>query len=246
MLASPGGCDPVTTVVIVDNDQYVCDSLQARLGREPDFECVGTAGWPEAARKLAQDTRPDLIVLDIMLGGGGDPIDLAADLIKLSPASQIVVCTAWSDSLQLDREQEFRQKVRASRNGVTDWVSKGSGINELVARLREAAHCERAAHSPQTPIEEALGEYLGTAASIFEGLTFRGSATELSPAEIRVAAIVARGLEADLGVEEIARMRRMVPGTVRGHLKSIYLKWNVHNQAAFVAEARRRGLLGDS
>jgi DNA-binding NarL/FixJ family response regulator len=74
----------VTTVVIVDNDQYVCDSLQARLGREPDFECVGTAGWPEAARKLAQDARPDLIVLDIMLGGGGDPIDLAADLIKLS------------------------------------------------------------------------------------------------------------------------------------------------------------------
>jgi DNA-binding NarL/FixJ family response regulator len=236
----------VTRVVIVDNDQYVCDSLQARLDREQDFECVGAVGWPDAARKLVAETRPDLIVLDIMLGDGGDPIDLAADLVKLSPQSQVVVCTAWSDSLQLDREQEFRQKVRASRNGVTDWISKGNGINELIARLREAAHRQQTTHAPLTPIEDALGEYLRRAESIYDGMNFRGSATELTPAETRVAAIVARGLEADMSVDEIARLRRLVPGTVRGHLKSIYLKWNVHNQAAFVAEVRRHGLFGDS
>jgi DNA-binding NarL/FixJ family response regulator len=235
----------VTTVAVVDNDQYVCDSLEARLGREIDFQCVGSAGGPDAARELVRTTRPDLIVLDIMLGGGIDPIDLAADLVKLSPRSQVIVCTAWSDNLQLDREQEFRQKVRASRNGVTDWISKGHGINELIARLRAAAQRQGTTHTPPTPIEEALGEYLRSAESVFEGMTFRGGGTELTPAEIRVAAIVARGLEADMSVEEISRLRRLMPGTVRGHLKSIYLKWNVHNQAAFVAEAHRHGLLGD-
>jgi DNA-binding CsgD family transcriptional regulator len=37
----------------------------------------------------------------------------------------------------------------------------------------------------------------------------------------------------------------LVLGTIRAHMKTIYAKWGVHGQAAFVAEARRRGLLGD-
>jgi DNA-binding NarL/FixJ family response regulator len=237
----------MTTVAVIDNDQYVCDSLRARLGMEGDFECVGTVSTADAARRLIRASKPDLIVLDIMLGSGGpDPIDLASDLVRLSPTSQVIVCTAWSDNLQLDSEQEFRQKWRASRNGVIDWISKGRGINELIERLREAAHRQRTEHTPLSPIEEALGDYLRSAESIFDEITFRGDAAELTPTEIRVAATVARGLEADMGVDEISHLRRLVPGTVRGHLKSIYLKWNVHNQAAFVAEAHRRGLLGDS
>jgi len=236
----------VTTVAVVDNDQYVCDSLLSRLGMESDFECAGTASTAEAARELIRASQPDLIVLDIMLGAGGtDPIDLAADLVKLSPGSQIVVCTAWSDNLQLDREREFRQKWRASRNGVTDWISKGRGINELIDCLRTASRRTRTAQTPLTPIEEGLGDYLRSAESIFDEIAFRGDAAELTPTELRVAATVARGLEADMGVDEISHLRRLMPGTVRGHLKSIYLKWNVHNQAAFVAEAHRRGLLGD-
>ena len=240
------GLVAVTTVAIIDNDQYVCDSLHSRLGLESGFECVGTASTADAARELVSASQPDLIVLDIMLGGRTDPIDLAADLVRLSTRSQVIVCTAWSDNLQLDREQEFRQKVRASRHGVTDWISKGRGINELIARLREAGSRQGTTHAPPTPIEQALGEYLKSAESIFDGMAFRGTATELTPAEVRVAAIVARGLEADMTIEDISRLRRLMPGTVRGHLKSIYSKWNVHNQAAFVAEAHRRGLLGDA
>src|SRR5450759_972781 len=236
----------MTTVTVVDNDQYVCDSLRARLGMESDFECAGTANTADAARRRIGASKPDLIVLDIMLGSGSaDPIDLAAYLVKLSPGSQIIVCTAWSDNLQLDREQEFRQKWRASRNGVTDWVSKGHGINELIECLRAAAHRQRTEQTPLTPIEEGLGNYLRNAESIFDEINFRGDTAELTPTEFRVAATVARGLEADMGVDEISHVRRLTPGTVRGHLKSIYLKWNVHNQAAFVAEAHRRGLLGD-
>ena len=130
-------------------------------------------------------------------------------------------------------------------HGVTDWISKGRGINELIDCLRAAARRQRAPQAPLTPIEEGLGDYLSSAESIFDEITFRGGAAELTPTELRVAATVARGLEADMGVDEISHLRRLTPGTVRGHLKSIYLKWNVHNQAAFVAEAHRRGLLGD-
>jgi DNA-binding NarL/FixJ family response regulator len=240
------GWDAVTTVAVIDNDQYVCESLEARLSVERDFEFVGAVGTPDTARELVQAARPDLIVLDLMLEDGVDPIDLAADLVRRSPQSQVVVCTAWSDNMHLDREREFREKVRASRNGVTDWISKGNGINELVARLRDAVQHREVSPTLPTPLEKALGEYLERAESVFDEMTFRGGATELTPAELRIAAIVARGLEADMAVEEISRLRQLNLGTVRGHLKSIYAKWNVHTQAAFVAEAHRRNLLGDA
>jgi DNA-binding CsgD family transcriptional regulator len=61
--------------------------------------------------------------------------------------------------------------------------------------------------------------------------------------ERRVAAAIACGLEADMTVDEVCRLRRLNTGNVRTHLRNIYGKWDVHGQAAFVAEARRRNLI---
>ena len=80
-------------VAIVDNDPYVCQLLQARLGRENGLEYVGDAGAADSAIKLVRETQPDLIVLDFMLAGNTDPIDLAASMVSESPRSQVIICT---------------------------------------------------------------------------------------------------------------------------------------------------------
>lgn len=232
----------MATVLIVDDDQFVCEHLEERLADDPELTCAGVAHDADTARTLVRHVRPDLIVLDIMLGGRGDPIDLAVEFAQLSPRSRIVVCTGWSDRPGLDGEQEFRQKSRAARSGVIDWISKGRGIAEVMPRLREAAKWRNSADA-RSPLEESLGDYLRGVGSAFDDVPFRGADTDLTPTESRIAATVAFGLEADMTVEEIAHAARLVLGTVRGHLKSIYSKWAVHGQAAFVAEARRRGLL---
>jgi len=234
----------VATVVIVDDDRLVCEHLEERLGRGEDLECAGVAYNADTARELVRRMQPDLIVLDIMLHEATDPIDLAAELVQLSPCSRVVVCTAWSDNVRLDGEGQFRQKVRASRNGVVGWISKGRGINEIIAELRAIAlWCAK----PEGPsqLDLALGDYLHLAGSAYPADPFHADQgdTKLTPTEARIAAIVARGLEADMTIEEIAKGTRFVPGTVRAHLKTIYAKWGVHGQAAFVAEARRRGVL---
>jgi DNA-binding CsgD family transcriptional regulator len=64
----------------------------------------------------------------------------------------------------------------------------------------------------------------------------------LTPAEKRVAVLVARSLERGMTVERIARSTSTNTETLRTHLRRIYIKWEVHHQAAFVAEARRQGL----
>jgi DNA-binding NarL/FixJ family response regulator len=236
----------VTTVVIIDDDRLVCEHLQERLRRGEDLECVGVAHAADGARELVARERPDLVVLDIMLPDVPDPIELAAELTRLSPRSRIAICTAWSDSILLDREREFRLKVRASRSGIVAWISKGRGVHEVIAELSETARwCAR--QVGPSPLERALGEYLQTVGSAFGADPFSGSGdgeTRLTPMEARIAAIVAHGLEANLNIDQIAKNTGIVAGTIRGHIKSIYAKRGVSNQAAFVAEARRRGLLG--
>jgi DNA-binding NarL/FixJ family response regulator len=234
----------VATVLIVDDDRLVCEHLEDRLGREDDFDCVGVAYAADKARELARSTQPDLIVLDIMLSDAIDSIDLAAQMVNLSPHSRVVVCTAWSDNAKLDSEGEFRQKVRASRSGVVAWISKARGIHEIIAELREIARWSAAPVGP-SQLDLALGEYLRTAGSVYPLDPFhvdQGDA-RLTPSETRIAAIVARGLEADMTIEEIAKGTQFVLGTIRAHMRTIYNKWGVHTLAGFVAEARRRGLL---
>lgn len=234
----------MATVVIVDDDRLVCDHLEERLGREDGLECTGVAYTADTALDLVRKKLPDLIVLDIMLHQAVDPIDLAAQMTQTSSHSRVVVCTAWSDNIRLDSYEEFRQKVRASRNGVVDWISKSRGINEIITELSAVARWCAQPQGP-SPLERALGDYLNLAGSAYSGDPFHGDHGEprLTPAEAKIAAIVARGLEGDMTIEQIAKSTRSVPGTIRGHLKTIYTKWGVHTLPAFVAEARRRGLL---
>jgi DNA-binding NarL/FixJ family response regulator len=235
----------VATVIVVDDDRLVCEHLEERLGREKDLECIGVAYTADTARELVRAKQPDLIVLDIMLHKATDPIELAGQMVRLSPHSRVVVCTAWSDNVRLDSEEEFRQKVRASRSGVVGWISKSRGISEIIAELREMAiWC---AH-PEGPsqLDLALGDYLRLSGSAYPADPFHADQgdAQLTPTEARVAAIVARGLEADMTIEEIAKGTQLVPGTIRAHMRTIYTKWDVHTLAGFGAEARRRGLLG--
>jgi DNA-binding NarL/FixJ family response regulator len=234
----------VATVVIVDDDRLVCEHLEERLTRGEDLECAGVAYTADAALDVVREKHPDLIVLDIMLNQAIDPIDLAAHMIRVSPHSRVVVCTAWSDNVKLDSEDQFRQKVRASRSGVVGWISKSRGINEIITELHATVRWCARPEGP-SPLEQALGDYLSATGSAYQADPFHGDQDDrkLTPAEARIAAIVARGLEADMTIEQIAKSTRSVPGTIRGHLKTIYAKWGVHTLPAFVAEARRRGLL---
>jgi len=231
-------------VVIVDDDKILCDLLRGRLDDEHGLECAGTAITPDEARRLVSRVRPLIILVDVRLGAGVDAINLVTDLVRLSPASQVLIWTTWTDPSP-DRAEEFRQKVRASRAGATDWISKGDGINNLIDRIRAAV--QRGPATPahdvtNTPMDLLLGSFLGSPSAPDEDPGETSHADDLTPSEARAAGLAARGLERGMTVEQIAHARSMNTETLRTHLRRVYTKWGVHGQPAFVAEARRRGL----
>lgn len=228
-------------VVIIDDDLPLCELLCHRLNDEPDLHCAGIATDPASARDLVGAERPAVIIVDVGLGRDVDAIDLVAELVRISPTAQVLIWTKWTDP-SVERSEEIRRKLRAQRSGASDWVAKGDGIDVLVERIRQAVRrgpVQRAA-TAENPIAASIGDLLvgHSAVEPVPGAVDHG----LTPAELRAARATAHGLEKGMNIEQVAKTLKISIQTLRAHLRSIYAKWNVHRQAEFVAEARRRGL----
>jgi two-component system response regulator MtrA len=110
-------------VLVVDDDQALAEMLGIVLraeGYAPAFVFDG-------ARAMAafHDTRPDLVLLDLMLPGR-DGIDVCRD-IRAESGVPIVVLTARGDTTDV---------VRGLETGADDYVVKPFKPAELVARMR--------------------------------------------------------------------------------------------------------------
>ena len=63
-------------VLIVDDEPLARSAMRRLLAAHPDVEILGEADSTETARAHIASLQPDLIFLDIELGGGRDGFDL--------------------------------------------------------------------------------------------------------------------------------------------------------------------------
>ena len=56
-------------VIIVDDDPFVCISLKTILQAEPGIEVCASGNSGEAAVRLYEDMRPDILLMDILYPG---------------------------------------------------------------------------------------------------------------------------------------------------------------------------------
>jgi two-component system LytT family response regulator len=79
-------------VLIVDDEAPARARLRQLLAAHPDVEVLGEAETGVQAMEMAVETKPDLILLDILMPGSSG-IDVAACLAE--PRPHIVFCTAF-------------------------------------------------------------------------------------------------------------------------------------------------------
>jgi two-component system response regulator AlgR len=83
-------------ILIVDDEKPARDRLRQLIDDFDDYEVAAEAANGEEAIRLAAETRPDIVLLDIRMPGV-DGIEAAHHLNKLDPPPAIVFATAYDE-----------------------------------------------------------------------------------------------------------------------------------------------------
>lgn len=111
----PGPCGPGTVrLVIVDDNDSIRLLLRALAARDDRVEIVADAADADGAVEQVRAHQPDVVLLDLRLPGI-DGIDLIPELREASPASKVILYSAF--------EGRWEDAVAAGAHG---WLNKGA------------------------------------------------------------------------------------------------------------------------
>lgn len=84
-------------VVIVEDDPDIQSLIETIFSMDPRFAVAGLAETAEDALEIAQETDPEIIVLDDRLAGSLTGVEAVPELKKVAPTAKIILFTAHAD-----------------------------------------------------------------------------------------------------------------------------------------------------
>ena len=201
-------------VLIVDDHLMVREGLKVLLSTAPDLDVVGEAANGAEAVELVPLTRPDVVLMDILM-----PVmngaEAAARIKEAFPAVQVIALTSYADG------ELVEQTLQA---GAVSFLLKDSRPEALVQAIRDAR------------------EGRGTIdAGAMRSMMSRGQdkvGADLTPREREVLALIAAGMSNN----EIAEKLTLAVGTVRLHVSNILTKLDAPNRTTAAVIAMKHGL----
>ena len=203
-------------VGLVDDHHLVREGLRLVLASARGIEVVGDAGGHQEALELVDTSRPDVLLLDLMLPEG-DGLPLLRILRSAHPELRVVILTMDGGS------ESVRQAFVAGASG---YVVKGAKPHELVEAIHAVARGDRYVHSSVT------------GAIVDDSIRWLQAGGSLSLREREVLSLLADAHPAG----EIARILGISVYTVRRHLANMSEKLGVRGQTALTRYAIRHGL----
>jgi DNA-binding NarL/FixJ family response regulator len=213
---------PPTRALVVDDHPVFAEALAALLDKYEDIDVVGTVGQVEDAITLATELKPDVAVVDVILGNANG-LGLTARLTE-ELRTRVVVISCRDDPETV---------TSAIRAGASAFISKDSPPRDLLEALRGALH----GHTWVSP---------RLLTGVLRELT--GEAAPPRPEEHRIEALSRRErgvlayLVAGMTRAEIAQELHLSINTVRSHIQRVLTKLDVHSTLEAAAFGRRAGV----
>jgi DNA-binding NarL/FixJ family response regulator len=192
-----GNDTTVLRVLLVDDHPVVRLGLTMALERAGGFTVCGEADTVASARERVAELRPDLLVLDLTLGGR-DGTELVADVIAIHPDVKVLVFSAMP---------ELTYARHVFRAGAHGYMMKDHGVEQVPSALAAIARGERYASAA---VRSALFDaFVSGAAPLDAG----DPVSTLSARELQVLRLIA----AARAVGDIARELHVSVKTVGTH-----------------------------
>src|SRR3954469_8549267 len=216
--------DPLR-VALVDDHLLFREGLRAMLANAPDLEIVAEASNAEEALPAVRSSRPEVVVLDVMLPGMSG-IGIARELLREDPTRRVLALSMVAD------ESHVADALQA---GVLGYACKAQSAREVLDAIRAVARGET---------------YLAPQVSGFVVSDYRrmrnggdGAArlptASLTTREREIFELCIQGMP----TAEIARQLCISPRTVETHRSRILRKLNAHSAVDLVRMAARWGML---
>lgn len=200
-------------VLIVDDHPIVRHGLRMYLDVDPEIEIVGEAADGAQAVRVAEQLRPDVILMDLLMPGM-DGIAATNLIRRRVPEARILVLTSASQDLLV---------VDAMAAGASGFLPKDAEVQEMRLAVKST-------HSGQTYISQKL------ASQMVGQLAEAARTTPLTDREEEILQLLAKGYSN----KEIAASLQIGIPTVKTHVSTVLGKLGVasRTQAALQVKAR--------
>lgn len=136
-------------VMLVDDHEMVRIGLAAVLETEEDIQIVGEAGNGADGIKLVEQTKPDVVLMDLVMDGM-DGIETTKRITQMYPEVKVIVLTSFLDDekmypvieagafsylLKTSRASEITGAIRAAVNGQS--ILESQVATKMMNRLRQ-------------------------------------------------------------------------------------------------------------
>jgi NarL family two-component system response regulator LiaR len=206
-------------VMIVDDHAIVRKGIRALLSEAGGFEVVGEASNGQEAVLRAQESSPDVILMDILMPGM-DGIEATRLITSRQPKTRILVLTSFAADNKV---------FPAIKAGALGYLLKDSSPEELVRAIRQVHRGEPSLHP--TIARKLLQE-------IARPAELQPAPEALTDREMTVLRLIAQGLSN----QEIADRISVSEPTVRTHVSRILGKLHVASRTQAALYAVREGL----
>lgn len=215
-----------TRLMLVDDHKVLRSGLRALINQQADLEVVAEADNVQAARRIAEETTLDLVVLDLTLPGGGS-LELIEELVERGPLPRVMV-------LSMHDEPAYARAALGA--GATGYVVKTVSEEDLLAAIRAV---RRGKAVVDLDNETRTAQVFGPSGS--QAVHAPNEATiGLSQREREVLRLLGQGHSN----QEVADQLDISPKTVATYKARIGDKLGLKSTSDFVRYTRDTGLLG--
>jgi two-component system response regulator DegU len=203
-------------VVIADDHALFRDGLKRILSLEKDILVVGEAANGDEIPKVIDRTKPDILLLDLKMPKG-DVVQNLLEVAARSPASRVIILTAFSDEENV---------LNAAKGGAKGYVPKGVPSATLLQAIK-VVHNGGVWIDKEIPAWETFEEIVhGQTSARDSAPIIDESIKALTKREMEILRLVAEGLTN----EEIGKKIFISEKTVKTHLTNIFDKLKVNNR----------------